>query len=264
MRKMILQCGALALSLLAANVMAAVSPEEAAKLGTTLTPIGAEKAGNADGSIPAYTGGIPKNAGAVDSKGFLADPFANEKPLFVITAATADQYKAKLSDGQLAMFKRYPETYKIPVYPTHRTVALPQAVLDSAKRSALNVTTINDGNGLANFTGNRYYAFPIPKNGVEVLWNHITRYHGGNLRRTITQATPQTNGSFTPITFEEEAAVPSEVPDLAPDKGSNVLTFFKQEVTAPARLAGNVLLVHETLDQVKEPRLAWVYNAGQR
>ncbi|WP_165679079.1 DUF1329 domain-containing protein, partial [Metapseudomonas otitidis] len=42
------------------------------------------------------------------------------------------------------------------------------------------------------------------------------------------------------------------------------LTFFKQQVTAPSRLAGNVLLVHETLDQVKEPRLAWIYNAGQR
>ncbi|PTT98813.1 DUF1329 domain-containing protein, partial [Pseudomonas sp. HMWF031] len=186
MRKMILQCGALALGLLAANVMAAVTPEEANKLGTSLTPLGAEKAGNADGSIPPWTGGLPKNAGAVDSKGFLADPFANEKPLFVITAATVDKYKDKLSDGQIAMFKRYPETYRIPVYPTHRTAALPPEIYESAKRSALNVTPINDGNGLANFTGNRYYAFPIPKNGVEVIWNHITRYHGGNLRRTIT------------------------------------------------------------------------------
>ncbi|AMW85778.1 DUF1329 domain-containing protein [Pseudomonas sp. TH34] len=264
MRKMILQCGVLALSLLAANVMAAVSPEEAAKLGTTLTPVGAEKAGNADGSIPAWTGGIPKNAGAVDSKGFLADPFASEKPLFVITAATVDKYKDKLSEGQVAMFKRYPQTYKIPVYPTHRTVNLPPEIYDSIKRSALNVHAINDGNGLENFTGNRYYAFPIPKNGVEVLWNHITRYHGGNLRRIITQATPQTNGSYTPIRFEEEVAVPQLIPDMDPVKGANVLTFFKQSVTAPARLAGNVLLVHETLDQVKEPRLAWVYNAGQR
>ena len=68
MRKLI---AVMALSVLAANVMAAVSPEEAAKLGTSLTPVGAEKAGNADGSIPAWTGGIPKNAGAVDSKGFL-------------------------------------------------------------------------------------------------------------------------------------------------------------------------------------------------
>ena len=264
MRKMILQCGVLALSLLAANVMAAVSPEEAAKLGTTLTPVGAEKAGNADGSIPAWTGGIPKNAGAVDSKGFLADPFASEKPLFVITAATVDKYKDKLSEGQVAMFKRYPQTYKIPVYPTHRTVNLPPEIYESIKRSALNVHAINDGNGLENFTGNRYYAFPIPKNGVEVLWNHITRYHGGNLKRIITQATPQTNGSYTPIRFEEEVAVPQLIPDMDPVKGANVLTFFKQSVTAPARLAGNVLLVHETLDQVKEPRLAWVYNAGQR
>ena len=48
------------------------------------------------------------------------------------------------------------------------------------------------------------------------------------------------------------------MPDLDQSKAANILTFFKQQVTAPARLAGNVLLVHETLDQVKEPRLAWV------
>ncbi|MGH8355541.1 MAG: DUF1329 domain-containing protein, partial [Pseudomonas sp.] len=50
--KSLLQTGALALSLLATGVMAAVAPDEAAKLGTTLTPVGAEKAANADGSIP--------------------------------------------------------------------------------------------------------------------------------------------------------------------------------------------------------------------
>ncbi|WP_285960834.1 DUF1329 domain-containing protein [Pseudomonas tohonis] len=264
MRKTILHSTALVLSLLAVNVMAAVSADEAAKLGTSLTPLGAEKAGNADGSIPEWTGGIGKDAGAVDAKGFLADPFASEKPLFTITAANLDQYKDKLSDGQVAMFKRYPETYKIPVYPTHRTVAVPAAVNEAAKKSAVTVQPINDGNGLANFADSRYYAFPIPKNGVEVIWNHITRYRGGNLRRIITQATPQVNGSYTPIRFEEEVAVPQEMPDLPAGKGENVLLFFKQQVTAPSRLAGNVLLVHETLDQVKEPRLAWIYNAGQR
>ena len=264
MRKTLLQSTALALSLLASQVMAAVSADEAAQLGTTLTPLGAEKAGNADGSIPAWTGGIGKDAGAVDAKGFLTDPFANEKPLFTITAQNVDQYKDKLSDGQVAMLKRYPETYRIPVYPTHRTVNVPQAVQDAAKKSALYVQPINDGNGLAHFAESRYYAFPIPKSGVEVIWNHVTRYRGGNLRRVITQATPQVNGSYTPIRFEEEVAVPQEMPDLPAAKGENVLTFFKQQVTAPSRLAGNVLLVHETLDQVKEPRLAWIYNAGQR
>jgi hypothetical protein len=44
----------------------------------------------------------------------------------------------------------------------------------------------------------------------------------------------------------------------------NVAFYFKQEVTEPARLAGSILIVHETLNQVQEPRRAWVYNVGQR
>jgi hypothetical protein len=259
----ILQTGALALTLLASSVMAAVSEQEAAQLGSSLTPLGAEMAGNADGSIPAWTGGLAIDAGAVDGKGFLADPFANEQPLFTITAANAAQYQDKLSPGQLAMLQRY-ASYKIPVYPTHRTAAVPDAIYAAARQSALKTTAIDGGNGLQNFADSRYYAFPIPKSGVEVIWNHITRYRGGNVQRLIAQATPQTNGSFSIVKFADEVAVPSDMPDLDPAKAANVLLYFKQRVTAPSRLAGNVLLVHETIDQVKEPRLAWVYNAGQR
>jgi hypothetical protein len=260
----ILQTGALALSLLASSVMAAVSADEAAKLGTSLTPLGAEMAGNADGTIPAWTGGLSTTAAAVDDKGFLADPFASEQPLFTITASNAEQYQDKLSPGQMAMLKRYPDSYKIPVYPTHRSVAVPDEIYAAAKQSALNTTSIDGGNGLQNFSDSRYYAFPIPKNGVEVVWNHITRYRGGNVRREITQATPQTNGSYSLVKFEDEIAFPSDMSDVDPAKAANVLLYFKQRVTAPSRLAGNVLLVHETIDQVKEPRLAWIYNAGQR
>ena len=184
----VLKSAVLSLSLLASSVMAAVSQQEADQLGTTLTPTGAEKAGNADGSIPAWTGGLPDNAGSVDSKGFLADPFANEQPLFTITAANATQYQDKLSAGQLAMLKRYPDSYKIPVYPSHRSAAAPEAIYAAAKKSALNTNSIDGGNGLQNFSDSRYYAFPIPKSGVEVAWNHITRYRGGNVRRWITQA----------------------------------------------------------------------------
>ncbi|KSW24088.1 MULTISPECIES: DUF1329 domain-containing protein [unclassified Pseudomonas] len=260
----ILQCGALVLSLLSGAVMAAVSADEAAKLGTSLTPMGAQKEGNADGSIPAWTGGIDKSAGSEDARGFLSDPFAGEKPLFTITAQNVDQYRDKLTDGQVALFKRYPDTYRIPVYKTHRTFSQPAEIYQAVKTSALNVQPINDGNGLANFDKSRYYAFPLPKNGVEVLWNHITRYRGGNLARTVVQVTPQTNGSYTPIRFEETVAFPQNMGDVDLAKVSNILLYFKQSVTAPARLAGNVLLVHETLDQVREPRLAWIYNAGQR
>lgn len=259
-----LKTGALALtlSLLASGVMAAVSPEEAAKLGTTLTPLGAEMAGNADGSIPAWTGGLPVNAGAVDDKGFLDNPFAGEKPLFTITAQNVEQYKDKLTPGQLAMFKRYPTTFKMPVYTTHRSATVPAEVLAATKRNATTTTMVEGGNGLENFEIAN--PFPIPKDGLEVIWNHITRYRGGSLKRSVTQATPQANGSYSLVYFQDEFTFRDSLADYDPSKQSNVLFYFKQRVTAPSRLAGNVLLVHETLNQVKEPRLAWLYNAGQR
>ncbi|MGH8436767.1 MAG: DUF1329 domain-containing protein [Pseudomonas sp.] len=260
--KSLLQTGALTLSLLATGVMAAVSADEAAKLGTTLTPLGAEMAGNADGSIPAWTGGLPQNAGTADSKGFLADPFPGEKALFTITAQNVDQYKDKLTPGQYAMFKRYPETYKIPVFPTHRSANVPANVMAAAKTNATTTKLVQGGNGLADFK--EAYPFPIPQNGVEAIWNHITRYRGGSVRRLVTQATPQPNGSYSLVYFQDEFTFRANLKDYDAGKPSNILFYFKQRVTAPSRLAGNVLLVHETLDQVKEPRLAWIYNAGQR
>lgn len=260
--KRLLQTGALTLSLLATGVMAAVSADEAAKLGNTLTPIGAEKAANADGSIPAWTGGLPVNAGAVDAGGFLADPFPNEKPLFTITAQNVEQYKDKLTPGQYAMFKRYPETYRMPIYTTHRSATVPDNIIAATKQNATNTKLIQGGEGLENFQ--LANPFPIPKDGLEAIWNHITRYRGASVRRHVVQVTPQANGSFSPVSLEEEFAFRSMMKGVDTSQPSNILFYFKQRVTAPSRLAGNVLLVHETIDQVKEPRMAWLYNAGQR
>ncbi|MCK8685798.1 DUF1329 domain-containing protein [Pseudomonas umsongensis] len=259
--KSLFHAGVLGLSLLATSVMAAVPAAEADKLGKSLTPMGAEMAGNADGSIPAWKP-MSKNAGSVDSKGFLSDPYASEKPLFTITAQNVDQYKDKLAPGQYAMFKRYPETYKMPVYPSHRGATVPDDVFAAIKKNATNTELVSGGNGLKNFE--TAIPFPIPKSGVEVIWNHITRYRGGSVTRLVTQATPQPNGSFSLVYFQDQFVFRDKMKDYDPANPGNILFYFKQKVTAPARLAGGVLLVHETLDQVAEPRSAWVYNAGQR
>lgn len=251
-----------ALSLFAASVMAAVSPEQAAKLGNELTPFGAEKAGNAAGTIPAWSGGLPTNAAKIDERGFMDDPYAGEQPEFVITAQNMEQYKDKLTPGQQAMFKRYPDTYKMKVYKTHRSATMPQEVIDATKDNAVQTNLVQGGNGLEHFKVAN--AFPIPQNGLEVIWNHITRYRGGSVKRKVTQATPQANGSYSLVYFDEQFVFPNKLKDHDPSKPTNILFYFKQSVTAPARLAGNVLLVHETVDQIKEPRMAWLYNAGQR
>jgi hypothetical protein len=101
-----------ALAALPGLTLAAVSAEEAARLGTTLTPIGAEKAGNADGSIPAWTGGQTTAVPGFVPGGHYPDPYADDRPLFTITAANAQQYRDKLSPGQLALLQRYP-TWKM-------------------------------------------------------------------------------------------------------------------------------------------------------
>ncbi|EJM15978.1 Protein of unknown function (DUF1329) [Pseudomonas sp. GM21] len=259
--KSLFKAGVLGLSLLATSVMAAVPAAEADKLGKSLTPMGAEMAGNADGSIPSWKP-MAKNIGTVDSKGFLSNPYANEKPLFTITAQNVEQYKAKLAPGQYAMFKRYPETYKIPVYPSHRGSTVPADVFAAIKKNATDTKLVSGGNGLENFE--TAIPFPIPQSGIEVIWNHITRYRGGSVTRLVNQATPQPNGSYSLVYFQDQFVFRDKMKDYDPKNPGNILFYFKQKVIAPARLAGGVLLVHETLDQVKEPRSAWVYNAGQR
>lgn len=253
---------ALGLCLACGHALSAVSEVEAARLGKDLTPVGAEKAANADGSIPAWTGGLPKNAGAVDAKGFLADPFPQEKPLFTITAKTLDKYKKNLTPGQLALFARYPDSYTMPVFTTHRTANLPDDVLAAIRQNASKANLVEDGNGLEGFS--TAIPFPIPHTGLEVIWNHLTRYRGEGVSRLITQVTPQTDGSYSLVRFKDQMTFSRGLNDFDPVKQSNLLFFFKQEVISPTRLSGSVVLVHETLNQVKEPRMAWVYNAGQR
>ena len=249
--------GGVIAALMAGSALAKVSPEEAAKLGESLTPIGAEKAGNAEGTIPAWTGGLKEGPDGSD----FANPFPDEQPKFVIDQSNVDQYADKLSAGQVAMIRKY-STYKIPVYETHRTAAYTDEIYAIARKNAENAELVPGGNGLTGFETT--FAFPIPESGLEVIWNHITRWRGGSFSRRVAQVTPLANGAYTPVIFDEAVVLPTELVDYNPEDQANMLFYFKQSIESPARLAGNVLLVHETLNQVKEGRRAWVYNAGQR
>ncbi len=261
----IIKMSAIAVALTSTIAWGKVSPEEAAKLGDTLTPVGAEKAGNADGTIPAWDGGLSTIPAGFDGSSYI-NPFADEAPKFEITAANADQYKDNLSVGQMAMLKKYSD-YKIKVYPTHRTAAYEQKIYDAAKKNATTAELVADGNGISDYDTS--VPFPIPSGSDsdkahQIIWNHITRWRDGSLQRNVVQMTPLANGDFTPVVFSEQLSYRESLTDYKPDVDQNVIFYFKQEIVSPARLAGNVLLVHETLDQVKEPRRAWIYNSGQR
>ncbi|AHI29115.1 DUF1329 domain-containing protein [Marinobacter similis] len=260
MNKKLLATGVLAASIFAGQAYGAVSAEEAAKLGNSLTPIGAEKAGNG-GAIPAWDGGLSTPPAGYKGDGRYVDPFEGEEPKFVIDQSNVDQYADNLSAGQIAMIKRY-DDYFLPVYETHRTATYPDDVEQQTIANATKVELIKGGNGLGNYT--EATPFPIPQNGLEVIWNHITRYRGGSVARNVGQVTPTAGGAYSVVKFQDEFTWRTALKDFEPGEDPNVLFYFKQAITAPARLAGNVLLVHETIDQVAEPRRAWLYNAGQR
>jgi hypothetical protein len=235
-----------------------VLAQSADDLGKTLTPMGAIKAGNADGSIPEWTGGITKPPASWTPGTIETDPYADDKVKFTITAANMAQYEDKLPDGLKALLKQYP-SYKMNVYPTRRSASYPKRIYDETIANAKRAKLVDGGNGVEG--AKEGVPFPIPKEGVEAVWNHLLRYRGEGTERTVGQVNPQTDGSYTLITLHEQVKYLYSAPG---GTTSNNSLYFLQEVTSPARLAGEILLVHETINQVKEPRSAWTYNPGQR
>ncbi|MEM9359273.1 MAG: DUF1329 domain-containing protein [Pseudomonadota bacterium] len=258
MMKRFVQTGvsALALAVSANLAFADATPQQLARLGADLTQTGAEKAGNADGSIPAWSGLKVKTSTGSE----LIDPFKGEQPILKIDQSNVDQHAARLSAGQVALIKRYPD-YFINVYPTHRIFEMPAEAAQHVVNEAGSIALTGGGQGLSGLNLSPV-AFPFPENGVEALWNHLTRYRSGGFERTYMQAPVQSNGAYTLQRLRDTTIFR---PTLAgnPDN-ENMLLKFMQEIQAPARLEGNVLLVHDYIDQLKDPRAAWVYNAGQR
>ena len=252
----------LVLFLVVPLVEAKVTQEEAAKLKGELTPMGAIRAGNKDGTIPEWTGGITKPPEGYTPGGYHPDPYANDAILFTITAANVDQYKDRLSPGQIAMFKRYPNTWKMHVYPTHRSASFPQRIYDMAIRNAATAVLSEGGNGVLNAT--EAIPFPIPKEGVETIWNHLLRYRGEAVHMVFGQTSPTAGGAYTMVTIDQKVLFPYAQPGATAESINNKVLYFLQTVIAPPRLAGEILLLHETIDQIKEPRTAWTYNPGQR
>ena len=243
---------------------AKVSVADAAKLDNELTPVGAVRAGNPDGSIPAWTGGITALPAGYNKGDHHADPFGNDQVLYTITGANYKEYVANLSPGQVKLFETYPDTYKMPVYPTRRSASYPDSVYAATKVNALNGELLQGGNGIQNATMG--IPFPIPQNGLEAIWNHTLRFRGDAVTRFGGQAAVTEGGAYTIIGFEEQLMIKYSEAGLTPAQlmDENILFKFKQSVTKPSRLAGTALLVHETVDQVKNPRQAWTYNTGQR
>lgn len=252
----------------AANVSAAVSAEEAKQLGgPVLTMFGAERAGNKDGSIPAFPGEggerikVPASFDPKDPWR-LPNPFADEKPLFSITAQNMDKYADKLSEAQKALLKTY-AGYRLDIYPTHRTVIYPKFFLDN---SVKNATACKGTDGELTLAGcYPGVMFPIPKTGNQVVWNHETPYVGNawQINARAYYITPTGNA-----VFQSDNVMHQQFP-IYQQKATRVLQSddlyyqLRFDTLGPTRKVGEKLILLYPLDPVKGSRV-YQYIPGQR
>ena len=239
-------------------LFAKVSPEEAAKLGTTLTPVGAEKEANADGSIPAWK---PEPRRGPLTGDYPANPKLDaQKPLFTINKANIAQYKDKLTKGHQRLLESY-DTYKMDIYPSHRVVGWPDEIYKATKENAVNCEMIGVDNPNNCKLG---FPFPIPKSGAEPVWNHKLKWRGENATRYNNQMIVQPDGTFQLTKIVEDvsfgyASIKKQIP-LTKDDGE-FLKYLSKTV-APPRLAGTYILVHERAGTGAGGRQAWLYSPG--
>jgi hypothetical protein len=246
---------------------AAVSAEEAAQLGKTLTPWGAEVAGNKDGTIPPYTAEVPKTpAGFVPGGGYWPDPFASEKPLFRIDSKNMSQYADKLSEGTKMLLQRYPDSYYLNVYPTHRLAMYPDWVQQNSIRNATACKTLEEGMAVDKACRGGV-PFPIPKTGNEVMWNALLAYAGdgsfhvkGN-RSWMVDASGKALLASEYRAWEERPFWQANQPGR---EDTNIAVRSANVTLAPTRRSGEAFTIQDYLDPIKMERKALTYTPGQR
>ncbi|MGH8355755.1 MAG: DUF1329 domain-containing protein [Pseudomonas sp.] len=253
-----------AILLLAASALQAqakVDTSQADRLGRDLTPLGGERAGNAAGTIPAWTGGLAQPPANYRPGLHHPDPYAGDAVQYVVDSRNLGRYQALLPAGLKALLERQPD-YFLRVFPTRRSAAAPQRIYDATRFNAQHAALISGGNGIEGAAAGT--PFPLPQSGLEAIWNHILRYRGEQIHMLTNQAAVLSNGSYNLLKLERDVYFLYGRAGVSPQDLDNTLFYYKYRVVAPAKLAGSALVVQETLDQVLAIRKAWRFNRGER
>lgn len=241
------------------------APEDVERLGTELTCVGADKRGNADGSIGPYAGqwlGVPPHVEFKGTGHHPIDPYPQEKPLFVITAANLAEYADYLSDGQKALFKLYPDTFKMPIYPTHRDFRFADSVCEATRLNAQMAKLVDDGEGVVGKTGG--VPFPVPRSGLELLKNASTFSLRAWTEEYISDnAYVLKNGNVNWGRVHSRNLAPALQPGKIGDTVGNS-SFYLNETLLPQRDKGEINTGTEFWNDKTEPRQSWRYDPGTR
>lgn len=227
---------------------------------SALTPMGAPVEGDGD-MIPRWEGGLTQPPEGFEPGGYYIDPFPSDKPVFVVNNKNVNEFKQYLTEGQLQFLERYPE-YEFPVYVSRRTAAYTDTVYESLKYNSENAELLPRGTGVKK--SKQTSPFVQPESGEEMIWNHILRYRGDTVEATLSDAVVYESGASKVMRKEIKIFGVYFDESISENKRKNKIFMRKTKNLYPPSVAGQMTLVHETLDQVLAPRKAWYYAPGQR
>lgn len=227
-------------------------------VGGELTAFGAVRAANRNGTIPAWTGGMSEPPPEYAPGKHMRDPFPDDTRWFTVRAAELARYTSRLSAGQIALFRKYPSSFEIPMYPTRRTAAAPQRIAEASIENAAGRARLTD-NGLS-LTGARVgIPFPAPKTGEQAMWNHLLRWQGESVTRIHGIAVPDERGYSTPAFYREE-----RLSSYAAGQDGPVAVHRRRIGLRPAEVAGSALLTQQTFNPLQRPPVTWYKPPGEK
>ncbi len=249
---------------LAANSAEAKVPaEKAAELdGPNYTCIGADKSGT-PGGVPEYSGKFDGTwPGVKKPYGFDPGPYAAEKPLFSITPQNLAKYQDKVTPGMKALFAKYPDKFRMDVYPSHRDFKEQPRVCERTKANATTSEIINDGLGITGIGGGT--PFPFPQSGLEAIWNVANAGRVWTQQATCDIADVYANGQiawgrnvFKVLTLTNDPNKPAKFTD-------HINSHFYSGYLAPPRDKGFVAVGYQPNNYAKEGTMSWQYIPGTR
>ncbi|HEX4895122.1 MAG TPA: DUF1329 domain-containing protein [Solimonas sp.] len=249
--------------LVAPGAEAKVSAEKAKELdGPKLTCQGAERAGSPSG-VAEFTGKWVKTwPGQSKPYGYEPGPYAAEKPLFTITSANMAQYVDKLTEGQKALLKAYPNSYRMDIYPSHRDFGFQPWVCDTVKKNAVTAEVIDDGLGITGTSG--AIPFPFPANGGEAIWNVINPHRAWTESAVCDIADVYANGSIAWGRNKFMTMNPGNDPKKRGSFTEKINAYFYTGYLLPERDKGFVAVGFQPNNFTKDATQSWQYQPGIR
>ena len=247
----------------ASPAFAKVPAAKAAELdGPKFTCIGAERAASASG-IPAYSGKwVGTWPGQTKPFGYEPGPYKDEKPSFTITNENQAKYADKMTEGQKALMKKYPKSYRMNVYPSHRDFGFAPWACDTAKKNAVTSEVLDGGLGVSGVSG--AIPFPFPASGLEAIWNAINPHRATTESVTFDIADVYANGSIAWGRAKFMTNNPGNDPNKRGSFTDKINAYFYQSFLLPERDKGFTAVGIQPNNFVKDGTASWQYSPGIR